>query len=626
MIISLTSPRQALTHERLTALERVRRFSVRVLLVLFLIASPWAAAPARAAWPEIGPDDVRLSATGADSDADFVAAQPRVAYNPQAQEYLVVWAAVTQRNPSSRTEIFAQRVSALTGQRVGGVIAVSVPDNGDEGYLSEMPDVVYNGVDGRYFVVWHRNQTGMPFLIFGRFINAVTSEPLGAAHLTLVNWGSHNANNIFDEDRLRVAYSPAASRYWLVWASTPNTMAATVSRVQGIAVASDGRIVFPQVDFTGPLGLGQPTAADTSPSVVYNPEADEFLVTWLGLEYWYVFDRHDAAVFAQRVTASSSAVVGAPLIVSRDEHTKMPPRAMYPDVAYVPGGGYLLAWVGTAPFGNGLGTIQLRWLPGDLENRLPTVFSALPETTACVGTQPALAFVPGEGRGLVTWSSGDGSQMGGSLCPGGAQIFGLPVSVGQQAFSDTPVQLSQMGPVGGTSYRAFRPAVAAAPAPRRALTVWYGNDELPGVAAAKQEVFGQLADLSLRVLVPALQNGDRPPFSTSEVEPNNTSVDANGPVVSGMMITGFANDVSDYYRLTVTAAGTLSAAITNPQGQGTQLQLYREPVSTATLVQSDGVAPYAFTVSVTPGVYFVRVYTAGGHTSAAPYSLQVTFP
>ncbi len=625
MIISLPDSRLASTLERSASLKRRARLVVRAVLALILIASPWAAAPARAAWPEFGPDDVRISSTGVDSDPEFVAAQPRVAYNPQAQEYLVVWSAVTQRNPSPRTEIFAQRVSALTGQRVGAVIAVSVPEPGTDGYLSEMPDVVYNGVDGRYFVVWHRNQSGMPFLIFGRFINAATSEPLGAAHLTLVNWASHNGNNIFDEDRVRVAYSPASNRYWLVWASTPNAMTA-ISRVQGIAVASDGRVVFPQVDFTGPIGLGQPTAADTSPSVAYNPDTDEFLVTWLGLGYWYVFDRQDAAVFAQRVTASSSAVVGAPLIVSRDERVTMPPRAMYPDVAYVPGGGYLLTWVGTTPFGNGLGTIQLRWLPADLDNRLPRVFSALPASTACVGTQPAVAFVPGEGRGLVTWSSGDGSPMGGSLCPGGAQIFGQPVSIGQQGFSDAPVQLSQMGPVGGTSYRAFRPAVAAAPSLRRALTVWYGNDELPGVASTKQEVFGQLADLSLRVLVPALQKSDRPPFSTIEVEPNNSSGEANGPVASGVTITGFANDVSDYYRLTVTAAGTLSAAITNPQGQGTQLQLYREPVSTATLVQSDGVAPYAFAVSVTPGVYYVRVYTAGGYTSAAPYSLQVTFP
>lgn len=595
------------------------------MLVLFLIATPWLATPASAGWPEIGPDDVRLSTTGVDSDPDFVATQPRVAYNPQAQEFLVVWPAITQWNPAQRSEIFAQRVSALTGQRVGAVIAVSVPEPGTDGYISEMPDVVYNGVDGRYFVVWHRNQSGMPFLIFGRFINASTSEPLGAAQLTLVNWGNHNSNNIFDEDRVRVAYSPVSARYWLVWASTPSGNTA-ISRVQGIAVAPDGRIVFPQVDFTGPLGLGQPTAADTTPSVAYNPVNDEFLVTWLGLGYWYVFDRQDAAVFAQRVTASTGSVVGTPLIVSRDERVTMPPRAMYPDVAYVSGGGYLLAWVGTEPFGNGLGTIQLRWLPADLDNRLPRVFSAMSESTACVGTQPALTFVPGEGRGLVTWSSGDGSPMGGSVCPGGAQVFGLPVSVGQQAVNEAPVQLSQMGPVGGTSYRAYRPAVAAASSPRRALAVWYGNDELPGVAAAKKEIFGQLADLSLRVLVPALQKSDRPPFSTTEVEPNNTSVDANGPVVSGVTISGFANDASDYYRLTVTAAGTLSAAITNPQGQGTQLQLYREPVSTATLVQSDGVAPYAFAVGVTPGVYYVRVYTAGGYTSTAPYSLQVTFP
>ncbi len=576
-------------------------------------------------WPEIGPEDVRLSFTGADADSSFNAAQPRVAYNPSAREYLVVWSAVAATNPR-RTEIMGQRVSALSGERVGNVIAISVAQPGLGDYTSEMPDVVYNGVDQRYLVVWHRSQTSMPFLVLGRFINAVTSEPLGSDNLTLVNWGAHNGNNIFDEDRVRVAYSSTAGRYYLVWASTPTSTTAAISRVQGISIASDGRIVYPVTDFTGPLGLGQPTAADSSPAVVYNPVADEFLVVWLGIEYWYVFDRQDAEVFAQRVTAATGQAVGAPLIVSRDERVQMPPRAMYPDVAYAAPGAFLLTWVGTQPFGNGLGTIQLRWLPTDLDNRLPIVFSAQPQDTACVGIQPVLSFVPGEARGLLAWSSGDGGPMGGGACPGGAQIFGVPVMAGQDSLTATPVQLSEMGPVGGTKYRAFRPAIAAALTPRGAFVAWYGNDELPGVASDKLEIFGQLVDLSLYVRTPIIQNRDRPPFSTLEVEPNNSGAEANGPLRSGVSVSGYANDVSDYYRLTVTATGTLTAALTNPQGQGTQLQLYREPVSTNTLVQSDGVPPYTLSAGVTPGVYFVRVYTAGGYTSAVPYSLQVTFP
>lgn len=614
-----------MTVPKTTPSSGLRRLLMRLALLIALAGFYPPPFRALGDWPEIGPEDVRVSFTGADADSSFNAAQPRVAYNPSAREYLVVWSAVAATNPR-RTEIMGQRVSALSGERVGSVIAISVEQPGLGDYTSEMPDVVYNGVDQRYFVVWHRFETNKPFQVFGRFINAVSSAPLGSDNLTLVNWGAHNGNNIFDEDRIRVAYSPAAGRYYLVWASTPTSTTAAVSRVQGISIAADGQTVYPLTDFTGPLGLGQPTAADSSPAVVYNPVADEFLVVWLGIAYWYMYERSDAAVFAQRVTAATGQAIGVPLIVSRDERVQMPRRALYPDVAYASPGSFLLTWVGTEPYTLSPGTIQLRWLPTDLENRLPTVFSAVPQSTACVGTQPVLSFVPGEGRGLIAWSSGDGNSMSGSPCTGGTQIFGVPIAVGQDAIAAAPTQLSEMGPVGGTKYRAFRPAVAAALTPRGAFVAWYGNDELPGVASDKLEVFGQQVDLSLYVRAPIIQNRDRPPFSTLEVEPNNSGAEANGPLRSGVSVSGYANDVSDYYRLTVTAAGTLTAALTNPQGQGTQLQLYREPVSTNTLVQSDGVPPYALSAGVTPGVYYVRVYTAGGYTSAVPYSLQVIFP
>lgn len=603
--------------------------ALRHVGLILLIALLPAAQAARADWPEVGPDDLRVSFTGDDANESFQAGLPRAALNPGAGEFLVVWSAVTVwGGTQTRTEIFGQRVSAKDGERVGAVVAISVPDAGTTSYISDMPDVVYNPVDDRYLVVWHRGETGSEFRALARFVDGETAQPLGAGNLTLFSRGNNNGNNIFDEDRLRLAYSPTAGRYYLVWTATPAPSSAdtAISRVYGVSLGSDGQVILPQTEFTANLGLGFPAAADTSPSVVYNAATDEFLVTWLGLSYWYLYDRDDARVFAQRVSATGTAL-GAPLLVSDPTVPKGTTRAMHPDVIYVPDNDkYLLTWVGTDSFSGSLGVLYLRWLPTDLDNRLPAPFSARPPTQACVGTQPGLTFAPGDGRALLTWSTGDGSSTSSGYCPGGAQIFGLRIGVDQVAGFDSPTQLSQMGPSGGTVYRAFRPVALSAPGRSRALVAWYGNDERPGLASGKREIYSQMVDLATRILLPVVQNAHRPPFVVREAEPNNSSAEANGPLGSGVAVTGYADDTNDYYRLTVSTAGTLSAAIDQPQGLGTQLQLYREPVSLGTLVQSDTVAPYALSAAVTPGVYYVRIYTVGGFTTTAPYTLRVTFP
>ncbi len=623
----MTADRPARHGRGATLLNGLRRLAAGALAVVLLFAT----SPARGAWPEAGPDDVRLSFTGDDANDSFKAGLPRVAYNATAGEYLVVWSGVTVwGGPSTRSEIFAQRVSAQTGERLGAVIAVSVPDGGTTTYSSEMPDVVYNPVAQRYLVAWHRNDANTAvFQALGRFIDAATSQPLGAANLTLVSTGNSNGNNLFDEDRLRLAYSPAAGQYYLVWASTPPSMGTdtAVSRVYGVPITADGQVSLSPTNFTAQIGLGVPSAADTSPSVVFNAATNEYLVTWLALSYWYVYDRDGGKVFAQRVNAATGQALPDPVEVSAGAFSANTARPMYPDVAYVPeAAGYLVVWMGTQPFTYGPSPLYLKWLPQDLANRLPAPFLVRPEKETCVGAQPGLAHATGDTRVLLTWSTGQGGSLTGGTCAGGAQIFGLLISPSQSSGLSAPFQLSQMGPVGGTTYRAYRPAAVTAPDRRRALTVWYGNDDLPGVAAGKQEIFGQMVDLTQRALLPTTLNAYRPSFTNREIEPNNSGAEANGPLQSGVVVSGFANDVSDYYRLTVSTSGTLSATLANPQGQGTQLQLYRDPVSTATLVDSDGLPPYAITAAVTPGVYYVRVYTAGGYTSAQPYQLQVTFP
>jgi hypothetical protein len=70
--------------------------------------------------------------------------------------------------------------------------------------------------------------------------------------------------------------------------------------------------------------------------------------------------------------------------------------------------------------------------------------------------------------------------------------------------------------------------------------------------------------------------------------------------------------------------GTLTISLTNDVGQGVQVQLFY--LSTTNRVASDVEAPYQIVYSGAAGAYYIYLYTAGGYTSATPYTLTVSYP
>jgi len=71
-------------------------------------------------------------------------------------------------------------------------------------------------------------------------------------------------------------------------------------------------------------------------------------------------------------------------------------------------------------------------------------------------------------------------------------------------------------------------------------------------------------------------------------------------------------------------SGTLTIDLLNDMGQGVQVQLFYQ--STANRVGSDVEAPYQIVYSGAAGAYYIYLYTAGGYTSATPYTLTVSYP
>jgi formylglycine-generating enzyme required for sulfatase activity len=108
-----------------------------------------------------------------------------------------------------------------------------------------------------------------------------------------------------------------------------------------------------------------------------------------------------------------------------------------------------------------------------------------------------------------------------------------------------------------------------------------------------------------------------------EQEPNDSSEQANGPLVPGLAYHGYPNDQKDYFRLDTAGLGRIVVELTDHSGQGVQLQLFYQ--STANLVAWTAAAPYSLEYTGPAGVYYIYIYTESGHNTATAYTLRVTW-
>jgi hypothetical protein len=604
-----------------------------------------------------GPDDFRVSVSGPDTSGDNGARMPAAAFNPDAGEYFVVWSAMTTTTTVTTTvrryEIMGQRIQAASGTLVGGAIQISRPAADPlQTYVAEIPAVVYNPVDRRYLVLWAREETSAQFgnpQVHARFVDAASGAPLGIDSF-VVGFDRPvgiSGNNIFDESRLAVAYSPTARRYFAVATVTDEKFS---YRAVGRPLAADGGWGGPEVSFTAPMPNGQATLADLSPAVTYNPTADEFFVTWLGSSYWYLFDRGPTFIYGQRVRATTGAVVAPPVLIAGSDASQLPTaglasapvggpgeviqltptlpaartdRPALPVVAYhAVSDSYLVTWIEGRYYSANYGPVAARWVATS-GNPAGAQFY-VPMAAGCGAEHVAVQAASSTNTAGVVWSTGNAVETPG--CAQGVQVWSSWLRGLQRSGLPQPEQLSQVGPQGGSRFRAMRPAVVFGNVNAQALTVWYGNDEAPGLDPDKLEVYGQLASgFTARTVLPLVQREFAPPFDgRAEREPNNSASAANGPLVSGQSVTGLPNDSRDFYRFGVSRTGAVSVELNGMTATGAQLQVLDQALNR---VGYDGDAPYRIDLAtVAPGTYYVYIFTTGNFNTVSPYSLRVTFP
>jgi len=116
-------------------------------------------------------------------------------------------------------------------------------------------------------------------------------------------------------------------------------------------------------------------------------------------------------------------------------------------------------------------------------------------------------------------------------------------------------------------------------------------------------------------------------YFVNPYEDNDSWENAYGPLAFGAEYRAYPDDDTDYYYFDLSATGNVTIRVENYQAIG-DLILYRHRAGDEPeYVANWGKGGSTMTVgplSLQPGKYYVRVYTAGGHNTASLYILTMT--
>jgi Ca2+-binding RTX toxin-like protein len=271
--------------------------------------------------------DFRISETGIDGDPARDALNPAVAYKPAANEYLVVW----QGDPVTKdeVEIYGQRLSA-TGAKQGTSFRISnVGPDGDVSREGQNPAVAYNSVVNGYLVVWVGDQ---PAAGDGE----VYGQRLDAGGAQIPNETDFRISHVTEVDKSRdvfrphVAYNPTENGYLVTWdgdsfANDEFEIAAQLLDGDGEQLGGDFRISEAGID-------GDPSRAAVGNQVAYGTAANEYMVVWHADD---VVD-NEIEIYGQPVSAGGEPQGGDERITHAGEEGDEEQGAGSPAIAYDP--------------------------------------------------------------------------------------------------------------------------------------------------------------------------------------------------------------------------------------------------------------------------------------------------
>jgi hypothetical protein len=209
-----------------------------------------------------------------------------VAFNPDDNEYLVVWESNGLTELNGVNDIYGQRLSGATNERIGIAFRISTLSDGDKNHTSNNPKVVYNRTAHEYLVVWHGsgllNSPDNFFEIYGRRISRIGKE-IGSefriSHTT--DLGKVNTNFVRSSSQADVAWNSANNEYLIIWKGMGEPEDVVKTEIYGQRLKANGELLgrYFRISHTTDQGINFNA---NSPAIAYDSRDNQYLVVWSG--------------------------------------------------------------------------------------------------------------------------------------------------------------------------------------------------------------------------------------------------------------------------------------------------------------------------------------------------------
>jgi hypothetical protein len=351
--------------------------------------------------------DFRVSNAGTEGNPDRGSFNPKLAYNPNANQYLVVWEEYGATADRSY-DIYGQLLSA-GGQEVGSDFRISnAADVGSDREAFD-PEVSYDTSSNEYLVVWSGDElaTDDEFEVFGQRISSAGAAVGSDFRISNVGTDTDTDRGAFDA---AINVDPAANRYLVTWQG--DQAADDQFDIYGQLVSGAGAAVGSDFRISNATDVGSNRDAQ-APVVAYDASAGEYVVVWTADQ---ATTDEQEGVFLQRVSAAGAPAPQGDVEVSNFGSDGDPfTRAFEPGIAYNSADHRsLVVWEGSA-----VGANHTREVFGQLVNSGGTKSggyfgisdTGAPNDTTRDPYSPTATYSAASNQYVVVWEAdGEGSD------------------------------------------------------------------------------------------------------------------------------------------------------------------------------------------------------------------------
>jgi len=453
----------------------------------------------------IGDNDFRISQMGTDGDDDIDATTSSVAYNPNLDQYLVVWRGDDGGN--GEEEIYGQLYNAATGAAIGSNFRISdMGPDGNDAYDATDPVVVFNSTEDEYLVIWRGDDNSPGFTddkyeIFGQLLSDAGVE-IGTNDFAISDVSSSTTfYGAYDPD---VVWNSTDNEYLVVWRADDTGAGSQYNEyeIYGQRLSSSAGHVGTndfRISDMGGFGVSLSFYATVyDPSVAYNSVDNEYMVVWRGTES--NVSNGESEIYGQRLSALGADLGSNDFVLSdMGPSGDISYQATEPAIAYSSRSNeYLVVWQGeddTSPLVDGESEIFGQFLSNTgaedgSDFRISTMGDDS-ESNASTrerfdATHPEIAWIDVAAKFIVVWEGDNDVE---ALNEGEDEIFGQMLNLDGTTYGG-PIRFSEMGDDGNSNYDAAYPAIITND-DDECIVVWDSDNNTGSLVDNEKEIWGQ---------------------------------------------------------------------------------------------------------------------------------------